>query len=274
MNQYLPYSGTNSIQEAVIAVHFQNKIVTEAVERARDVVQRELKHEFPRFNEIHQMQRVVGYDGAIPMQSEPARLAGFDVSKIKSDANPARALRLLENMLTVNFLVYHKWQETLDDSLQYINLILSSMSLVKNPVQAFSLRYIDQYTFDGLSDESCAEMLFRKNSTYLTKHCFDSGPIWHCNSGWIRSDNNFGYILNQLNIESAIVDQVSTATVDHNAICHLRSPRQMIESVFPSTADKKTVGIEHVLNSLHDRNGEILRNILLPEMLKKIGLLK
>ena len=116
------------------------------------------------------------------MQSAPARLAGFDVSKIKSDAILARAFRLLENMLTVNFLVYHKWQEILDDSLRYINLILSSISLVKNPVQALSLRYIDQYAFDGVKDKSCADMLFRKNSTYLTKHFFDIGPIWHCNS--------------------------------------------------------------------------------------------
>ena len=37
------------------------------------------------------------------MQSAPARLAGFDVSKIKSDAILARAFRLLENNVDSKF---------------------------------------------------------------------------------------------------------------------------------------------------------------------------
>ena len=276
MGEYLPYSGTHSIQESVVAIHFRDMLVSEAVRRAQETAQAELKGMFPHFKEIHQLQEikvnvVSQTQGGVSVEPGPARLTGFECSKVRADAKPARVLRFLDNMLTVNFLEYRDWQTTLKDSLEYIKIVLSSVTLATNPVQAFSLRYIDRYTFDGSPDEPRAAMLFRDGNQYVAPHCFSSGPSWHCHSGWFESRDAGNRILNQLNVGSVAVDGVSTVTVDHNAVWQLRVQRQTVESLFqPSSGEN--AGLKEVLDLLHDRNSAILRDMLLPEMLKKIGM--
>ena len=126
-------------------------------------------------------------------------------------------------MLAVNFLEYRNWKTTREASLEYIKTVLSSVPLEMNPVQAFTLRYIDRYTFDGPPHEPNARMLFQDGNAYMTPRCFESGAVWHCNSGWFELRDGGNRILNQLKVSSAAVDGVSTSTIDHNAILAIES---------------------------------------------------
>ena len=271
MSQYLPYSGTHSIQEAVVAVHFRGRVSPEEVGYARDSAKAELESDLPRLNEHHQVQEIKIEQGQLSHVSGEPRLVGFELSKVQPDAKPARVLRLLENMITVNFLQYSDWETTLYDSLEYAKVLLRAVRLTTNPVNAFSLRYIDRYTYDGSSNEPNAELLLQKGTNYLAPSCFGVGPLWHCHSGWFETLNSADQILNQLNVGSTIVDQVSTVTIDHNAICQLSVPRQSVEALFEPPSGKDA-GIERVLDHLHHKNGDILRNMLVHEMLERIGL--
>lgn len=271
MGRYLPYSGVHSIQEAVIAVHFRGPFNPEAVARAQSSAQVELKDVFPRSGEIHELRVSQTGEGVVVQESGPPRLAGFELSRVKADAKPSRVLRFVENLLTVNFLEYQDWEGTLKDSLDYIRTALSPISLVENPVMAFGLRYVDRFTFDGSPNESRADMLLRKGCKYVTDRCFEGGPLWHCHSGWFEPSDTGYRILNQLNVGSAIVDQAPTVTIDHNAICQLTAPRQTIESLFQPSSEK-AVGLDAVLDALHRQNGAILRDMLVTDMLKQIGM--
>ncbi len=271
MGRYLPYSGTHSIQEAVVALHFRGTFNSEAVGRAQNNAQVELRKAFPRSGGIHELQVNQTGQGVVVQESGSPRLAGFELSRVKADAKPSRVLRIVGNMLTVNFLEYKNWKSTLKDSLSYIRTVLAPLTLVENPIMAFSLRYIDRYTFDGPAHEPRAEMLLRRGCTYIAERCFEGGPLWHCHSGWFDPLETGDRVLNQLNVGSAIVDQAPTVTVDHNAICQLTAPRQTIESLFQPPSEK-IARLEHVLNDLHRRNGTILRAMLLPEMLASIGM--
>ncbi len=271
MSEYLPYSGTHSIQEAVIAIHFRGRVSPEEVRYARDTAKAELDSVLPRLNEHHQVQEIKIEQGQLSQLSGEPRLVGFELSKVQADAKPARVLRLFENMITVNFLQYKDWGTTLTASLGYTKLLLQAVKLPANPVQAFSLRYIDRYTYDGSLNEPNAGLLLRKGNDYIAPSCFGAGPLWHCHSGWFEALNSVDKILNQLNVGSTIVDQVSTVTIDHNAICQLSLPRQSIEALFEPPSGKDA-GIEYALDRLHDKNGDILRNMLVPEMLDRIGL--
>ena len=271
MGEYLPYAGTNSIQEAVLALHFLNMVTPEAVERARNKAQADLRTALPKFTDIHRMPEIQISQAGVSTRSGPARLGGFECSKIRPDTKPARVLRFLDNMLAVNFLEYRNWKTTLEYSLAYIKTVLSSVPLETNPIQAFNLRYIDRYTFDGSPQEPNARMLFQNGNAYMAPRCFESGSMWHCNSGWFEVRDRGDRILNQLKVSSATVDGVSTSTIDHNAIWQLRVRRQTTESLFGQSSGEN-ICFEDALNILHERNCEILRNMLLPDMLKKIGM--
>ncbi len=270
MSCYLPYASTHSIQEAVVGIHFQGEVSSETVRQALDRARSELRNVFPHSNETRK-QGIKIDQGNLPPQFVPSRLVGFELSRVKANARPACVLRLSEDALTVNFLEYKNWRATLEDSQKYINTVLPCLKLATTPVMAFSLRYIDRYTFDGPHDEARAELLLQGTSAYMTSNCFRVGPLWHCHSGWLEILDPENHILNQLNIGSAHVDRVSTVTIDHNAICQLGLPRQTAESIFRPPSGEKA-GFEKILNLLHDRNGEVLRDMLLPEMAKQIGL--
>ncbi len=274
MGEYLPYAGTNAIQEATIAVHFRGDFVASAVERARANAIEDLKDAFPRSNDIrmaeikidNETQNIVAQGG-----NTPSGLVGFELLKVKADGAPARVLRLVKDILAVNFLVYESWSTTLLHSLQYMRSVLSHMNLEENSITAFSLRYIDRFTFDGDPKDAHAGLLLRNGNAYMAAHCFESEAFWHCHSGWFESNSKYFRILNQLNIGSAMVDQAPTITIDHNGICQFSTPRQSIDSVFsPSTG--KELGVEGVLNRLHGQNGTILGSLLLENMLTHIGM--
>lgn len=271
MGKYLPYSGEHSIQEAVVATHFLRAFDPQTVARAQDSVQAELMDVLPRSNQIHQAPEIRINQGVLTQEPETtARLAGFEFSRVKADAKPARILRLLGEALTVNFLEYGGWKTTLEESLRYIRVVLPSLTLEENPIMAFSLKYMDRYTFDGPVDAPRAGMLFREKNSYIAPCCFQAGPLWHCHSGWFESHGD-NRILNQFNVGSAVVDQISTVAIDHSAIYQLAVPRQTSETLFRPLADADA-GIENVLEHLHGRNGLVLKDVLRPEMLERIGM--
>ena len=272
MGKYLPYSGEHSIQEAAVAIHFSRAFDPQTVARAQDAVQANLNDVFPLSNQIHQVVSEIKTNQGIlvPDPESTTHLYGFEFSRVKADAKPARILRLQGEVLTANFLEYDGWETTLKESLKYIRVVLPPLTLAENPIMAFSLKYMDRYTFDGPIDEPRADMLFREGNSYITPCCFQAGPLWHCHSGWfeIHGDNR---ILHQFNVGSRVVDQISTVIIDHSAICQLKAPRQTADALFqpPSAAN---AGIENILKHLHEQNVSVLKDVLKPEILKHIGM--
>lgn len=275
MGEYLPYSGEHSIQEVVVAVHFPAEFPPEVVERSYHAAEADFEGEFSQFNAIHRhlhnvkvnisTQRILSPQ----VPSQPV-FVGFEFLKLKPDAKPARVLRFHENVLSLHFLEYESWDMTLEITLKYLKTVLSLLTLTENPVVAFSLQYVDRYTYDGPQNESRAEMLLQENSAYISTRCFDSKSLWHCNSGWFESFES-GPILHQLNIGSGLIDQVSTITINHNATCQLEISRQSVGAIFQPDARGKN-DIKSSFDLLHQRNKEIIKDIILPDMLAKIGM--
>ena len=258
----------------MIGVHFRNNFPLPDVARARTVAEADLKGIFPRSEDIHQAelkientnQEIVRIEG-----SDALRLSGFQLTKTGADGKPSRVLRMVNNLLTVHFMKYDRWAPTLSDSLQYIFTILPRLDLESNALQAFSLRYIDRFTFDGSPNDARASLLIDGESSYVTKRCFDVGSFWHCNSGWFEMFGDGSRVLSQLNLSSSMVDNAPTVTIDHNMICQMKRLHNTVESFFKSSGGKN-IGFEASLNHLHDMNHTVLSDILLPDMSRRIGL--
>ena len=274
MSKYLPYSGQHSIQEAKIALHFLRESGQQDVERAQGAAETDLRDELPRsseFREIAGTFDVTRQDAPVPIPYGPMQLTGFEISKVKGDGRPARALRLVNNLLEVSVSDYERWEITRDDSLRYFQTALSVLPLDSNPVMAVNLQFIDRYTFNGPPHDVDVSLLFRDGSDYIARHCYASGPLWHCHTGWFESsDGDGGRVLHHLNIGSNIVDLSPAATVDHNVVFQFGVPRQSMGTLFEPP--NETDGISDILDRLHERNKTILRELLTQEMQSEIGL--
>ena len=276
MGQYLPYAGTDSIQEAVIALHFLGGLGPDVLRTAQNAAQAGLKDTFsdpPQTIAVQEVEVQVPITGKREgLSASPQSFAGFEFVQAGTNSGPTQVLRFQREALSVHYRRYPGWSAFLSSSLRYIDLLLSTITFEQTPVHAFSLRYRDRYNFrtDGV-DAPDAHTLFRENSTYLSASSFRHGPWWHCHTGWFEPLGKTGRILHQIRVNSARVDEVPTATIDHSAHCQLRTPRQTVKSVFQNPPGD-SLGAEAVLNALHDRNKAILVDMLHPSMAQKIGL--
>ncbi len=275
MTEYLPYAGTNAIQEAVIGVHFRNNFPLPDVAQARAAAEAGLKAVLPRLEDIQEAQLKIENTNQEFMRIEGGgalRLSGFQMTKTGADGKPSRVLRMVTNLLAVHFMKYDRWASTLEDSLRYILTVLPRLDLESNPLQAFSLRYIDRFTFDGSPDDAEASLLINDGSSYVTRQCFDTGPFWHCNSGWFETFGDSFRVLSQLNMGSSMIDNAPTVTIDHNMICQMSRPHNSVES-FLEASGGKSIGLEASLTKLHELNRSVLSDILLADMSRRIGLI-
>ena len=273
MGEYLPYADQHSIQEARVALHFQHEFDQQEIASARASVEADLKDILPRSAELRGGSVTVNLSNLEPQVrtgSVLSSLAGFQFSRVRGDGKPAQVLQLSDNLVSVNVLEYGGWTEVRADSIKYVTAVLAPLSLAGNPIMATSLQFIDRYTFNGESRDAKAELLFVNDNEYISTRCFTAGSLWHCHTGWFDSPDPAGRVLNQLNVGSGVVDQASTVTIDHRVTLHLSTPRQSLEALLAPTGASHSFGV--ALDTLHDKNKSILRTILLPSMIAKIGI--
>ena len=273
MPEYLPCNDNHSIQEAQINLLFEGQFIPEAVEAACNLATSTLSEDLPNVVEVRgrPLQVNIPNPGSeTPLRaSQPDQLVGFQMSAVQRNSQPARILRLDNNLLSVSILDYLSWDDTLGKVLIYLRPILLSLPIMANPITAYGIRTIDRFTFTGRPDAARADLLLARGNIYVTPRTFGAGSDWHCNSGWF-SDRLGDRVLHNLNVASNRLELSSIVTIDHNATIQLSSRRYSIEGLLQPSGD--TPGMIDVFNSLHDQNKYILREMLTPEMLSKIGL--
>ena len=273
MSEYLPYTEQHSIQEVQVAVQFQHEFGQQEIASARAGVEPEVKDALPRSAEVRGGSVTVEMsngEAQVRTGSIESSLVGFQYSRVRGDGKPSQILQLANNLVSVNILDYRGWAIARRDSIKYIMALLSFLDLEANPVMATSLKFTDRYTFDGESRDAKAELLFVTVNEHITARCFTAGPLWHCHSGWFDDVDTAGRVLNHLNIGSNLVDLSPTVTIDHEATVHLSTPRQSLPALLRLSEENGGLGV--ILDTLHNKNKEILSAILQPEMLGKIGM--
>ena len=269
MPEYLPFNEKHSILETQINLLFEGQFSQQAVNLARAAATEELSNALPNVADVlgGSLQINLANPGSpIPSQSQ---LVGFQMSAVQRNAQPARILLLTNNQLMVRILDYESWAETSQAVFEFLAPVVSALPLSENPVTSYGKRVIDRYTFNGRAEDAKADLLFVHRNPYVTPHTFDSGPNWHCNTGWFDHISG-GRVLHNLNVSSNQVDLSSIVTIDHNATLQLRHRGLSRQELYqPSDGSS---GLVEVLNSLHEQNKEILRAMLTSEMLTKIGL--
>ena len=273
MTHYLPYTEQHSIQEVQVALHLQRELAEGHIASARLAVEPSIKELLPRAAEMRGGSVTVDMsaDGAqVRAGSVEASLVGLQYSRVRGDGTPAQILELGNNSLSVKILEYDGWDRVRNDITKYLTTVAPHLPLEDNPVLATSLNFTDRYTFVGDAKDACAELLFRENAKYITAHSFSAGPLWHCHSGWFEDIAPTGRTLNRLNIGSSIIDMAPTVTIEHQATVQFAVPRQSLDRLFEHPEQGPTV--VELLDSLHDKNKDVLTALLLPEMLTKIGI--
>jgi len=273
MGRYLPFAGKNAIAEMSIGILFQSAFDPGFAEKF-PVIKDEFAADFSKCEPMQQF--VLNFGAAQPFPFPPSvqppqNPSGVTFTNVRADGSPARLFRIMSNSISFHMMEYTSWKEAKSLALNYIARSLTKLATIdKNPATAFVVRYCDRFTFDGDPKTASAENLLRRDSGFVVASVFGSGPNWHCNSGWYQPLINEDVALNNLNIASALMQATSSVTIDHTNLFGLAKPCNSLSELQEGTKDRPP--LEDVLNKQHQANVEVLKKLLIPEILKAIGL--
>ncbi len=274
MSKYLPFAGTNAIQEAIMGVHFEKKFTPNEILNIQEIIQQSDLNQvkqLPKYLYSMQLNSDNSKQGIILSSTHEQYLSGIRVKLSDSNGTSDKGILVDNQNISIHFMKYRGWEKTLNEIQDFIATISQIQKNNRNFIQAFSLRYVDSFSFDGPPELATVDKLFNNPCDYIPNRCFLAGSLWHNFTGWIDKHDDNSIIFNQLNINSIEKDSVVNVTIDHNMICQLK---QTIKSMgklkqFTKQTSSRQEGI---LNHLHSINLQVLQQLLIEELAIKIGL--
>jgi uncharacterized protein (TIGR04255 family) len=270
MAGFLPFAGKNAIAEMTVGVQFLLPFDSK-VGASAEAIKLEFQNELPKFEAVQTFSFNVGFS-QFPSANVAPSITGFSLIREKSDGSgPARILRVIPNAISVHILQYSSWREAKPLAVGYITRCLDKLGLLeRNSAVSVVLRYFDRFTFDGAPEMAAASSLFRKGNNYVVPRILDCGNQWHSNAGWFQSMAGGVLALNQLNVSGALVGDVPAVFLDHASVYNFYKPLASLDELARGVEGRP--GLSEILDSQHDANADMLKNLLNQDMLKTIGL--
>lgn len=164
-----------------------------------------------------------------------------------------------QSLLTFNTVNYENWHKFFSESIDSAKIIAQFQPVYV--VRAFSLMFIDEFYFENDAAYK-PELLFSSASGNLPKGIFNSDFVdYNLNLHRHSGDRNF---LENISIKVFSENQKKTIRITENII-FIINPMPMVDLL-------ASTGLREQLDFIHEENKNTLRDILVPEVSKMIGL--
>lgn len=206
--------------------------------------------------------------------SPPRQIVGHGVefSYLRPDGTPAWQLRCDGGSITVECTRYTRWDRVWQTAkthlLAAVEVIVESNEQPDLKVLAAAIQYTDR--FIGEPRENNFNEIFSENR-FLSKASFEFGDIWHTHLGWFEKDSDGDPVLNNLNIDAKndAAQEGSPIVVDILHLQQVRYNERLTILDFSSAAEAR---LETLMTTLHEQNKLVVREILEPQMKRRIGI--
>lgn len=267
----IPYNNNqHSISEAVFSIILSNKIINPKRFEKLILDNETFKNEFQSFKVLEGVQVQISGDINAQLQSEFKKTGddGFQFEGFKNGKlewliryQPNQAGPFI--VLSVHCLNYPGWDKFYPKCISFINAI----SEVDNGIFAngFSLNYVDQ--FDWM-DESFPPMtsIFKTESKYIPKVLFENKDVWNIVSNYQKAIEIDKKILENVNIGIQKIASKFNIYLLHNIFYFFEEPRNLKDVCREEERIKSEASI------IHDLNKEFMKDILVGEILNRIGI--
>lgn len=195
----------------------------------------------------------------------------------KKDGTPAWLVQATGNVVQVQCHEYTKFKDVWGTARRYLQCALSAID-EQIPVAEIGFQVIDKFTHPEGGDWAEYEMteLFDSESVYLTPKSRNSGVLWHVYQGWFDEfDGN--QILHQLNLSNTVVNatQALHTFIDHRGALRSPSEEKLLElKPFVEPQTDGSFKLDALFNELHVQNRAVIEDLLTPEKLELIGIVK
>jgi uncharacterized protein (TIGR04255 family) len=273
MNLLQPFAGQHAIQSAAFSLEFAKEMDVAELQCLR-VAAAELKNDFPKLTDqkLTTISFQIGsgeQDASIP-QTAAMDTGGFILDRPSSEQGQVQSLRLIvvsRKSITVVINDYTRWEKFRSDINSYLSILLKSINAQKG-VLGISLQIADVFNWrSDPADLNVAEV-FSKESKYLMSNVFEPDILfWHSHHGCLLQQAlpvNFQQ-LDNININK-------TFSTGEHQFQILTSHKVTFQSPLYKFLDVNKEKVFSILDNLHVRNKEILKDVLMPKIQAKINL--
>ena len=264
---FTPINQAHAIAEAIVFFEFAPDLT--AVLPTLLGLKETLKQDFPRQEVTQEYKLDVGPGGGALKQLP----SGLQLSRFRANGAPEWMINIAPQAISFHCLDYSRWDPVWKEMKTYIRAVFHEMGAAHVSIGAVGLKYVDRFIWKGDVNGYDARQLFKTETPLLHKRAFESGPRWHCHTGWFHFGHSSGEILNQLNVDSGFVMlegiQAVLVSIDHNQV--LRSGAQGSLDQYGNVR-KDSVALDDLMKYLHDKNKITLDELLTEEVAKSIKL--
>lgn len=260
-----PIREPNAVDQCIFALQFSREL-NEAETAKLQSLKSDLGDFLPQHNDI----TVTGFElGTGEVRQHAEKIAGVRMLSENKECphkivpnRPDWQLEVASNHLRIHSLNYDDWASVKKKALEYIHAVKSALAETDVTVVRIILQVNDIFLFNGEETEYQQSTLFKEDSAYLTKHSRSTGWLWHVHQGWFEQCQG-----------SRLLHVLNVGTKRDAGKPHLT----IIEHVMQlhGVWSLSTLGNEDLqtaFDELHIKNKSIVRDLLCPSVLKRIGL--
>jgi uncharacterized protein (TIGR04255 family) len=256
-----PYAGAHAVQSAAFALEWPVEL-TEAELLAIAGAHEKLKASLPTSTPLQTVtfQVVSGQPGSTSTSGP----AGHTFSR-QGPAGTARALEVQRNRAVGQVNDYTRWAPVWKEVKNWFSTIGSIIG--DRQITHVGLQYNDVFHWRGDPDSLDLKKVFSENSTLLPRNVFTLKGLWHSHHGYFvdrLKPVNHQLLENiNVNLQDELGQRSIVITTVHKAlVADIRGWDQM------------STKIDELMEDLHSRNKDILKNLLSDEAAKSITLFK
>lgn len=184
---------------------------------------------------------------------------------LRPDGRPIWALAFNGYFITVKCTAYTRWAEVWGSAKRYLEEAFGIVQSIQTDLHIldYRLRVVDQFTTSELNYD--ASQLFQKGD-FLGSLPFAKGGIWNSRVGWYEDEVDRRFF-SSVGINAAPkteADEITPPIVF--TINHFQRTK-----VKP-TSENTLEALGSIMESLHERNKDVMKRLLVSSVLERIGL--
>jgi len=193
----------------------------------------------------------------------------FELTSFSNDGKLEWAGSFGENRVLVSCRKYTKWEEVWSSAKARLYALLDCIDPYK-PVRSVDYSVTD--TFSAKKDDEIlnSPKLFKKNN-FIAKHILNiCDPRWDFSQGWFENDTDNNQLLIRVDGQSAIHNNLVIASISN--LHSQRFGKGIGVGELTKTEDGEKSKADWIFEDLHDKNKDLIRDLLTKDLLERMGL--
>lgn len=275
MSVALPIAETNAIEAAAFVLVFSREFEEKEVEALYSLEQ-SLKSILTNYSKTSSLMVNV-IDNAPAEQSQ--KMSGVLLQSFQENGKPNWSLRASDNIIVATCMKYDNWENVWPKACHLLLKAAQCVDSDTNSIARSVFQVVDKFIYDEKPKTYFIGDVFNPDSIYITKQAMSAGELWHVFQGWFDTlaDQNTtkDEVLHTLKLGSSFNNEKLVALIDHTIQKNFKARTVSVKDFLaPQNVEEGSVFANQLFKELHDKNVQVLRNLLAKNQLTAIGLVK